>query len=437
MADHDHLISAPSNDAVTLGKALGIFHFGGHSLDAEVTGSVYFRPTPHLVLEGSFQTSDHPLELVGQFLEDREAKIQLEGSSVRRALIVTTLKAGEPSTFRARLRQGPLTAGTEGPCSTVQFHLVNFPDFMVQRDGQVRRNHMSLRDDQFEIEVDPVPNFDEVLTTLKEEGGYAITHWGVLRRRDGERMDFSSAEAELSKLHSFLSFARGAWAGLLAPRGVGSDGQVVWSEWADRSVSEWKSHASWWDRQNAQALEAGYDGFSHRWDKPYWQEVLSTAIYWYLRSNSAGSGAGVDGGLILTQAALEQVAWARLVEEWRSVSAQGFRRLFASDQLRLLLSRMDVPLSIPDRMTGLVQFGRADAWDGPRVLTEIRNSLVHPSKHEPASRQRAPYFEAWNLGQWYLELSLLNLVGFNDAYSDRTRTGGWVGEVQELPWQSR
>lgn len=437
MIDPDQLISAPPNERVQLGMEHGTLHFGADAYDVDVTASVSFRPNPRLVLEGSLQTNDPPLKLVGQFLEDRQAQIHLDGSSVRRDLIVTTVKGGEQSTFRAILQKGPLITGTAGPCSTVKFHVINFPDFMLQRDGQARRNHLKLMDHDFDIEIDPVPNLDEVLRGLKEEGGYGITHWGALTRRNGEPIEFSQAETELYKLHSFLSFARGAWAGLFAPRGVGGDGEIVWSEWGDRLVSEWKSPTSWWDRHNAQALESGYEGFSRRWGNPYWREVLNTAIYWYLRSNGAGSGAGVDGGVILTQAALERVAWARLVQEWESVSEPGFRKLYASDQLRLLLSRMRVPRRIPATMTELLTLGQPLNWDGPRALTEIRNSLVHPSKNQRAGGKRLPYFEAWNLGQWYLELSLLALIGFDDVYSDRTRLGAWMGDVQELPWHGQ
>lgn len=423
-----------ANEQVALGNQEGVLHFGGETFDADVSAVASFRPRPRLVVTCQVLSRDHPLKLVGQFLNDRTAQLELKGSSERRDLIITKVKAGVPSTFEATLQKGPLIEGQKSACNQVVFHLLNFPDFLRQREGTTWRNQLTLGDGLFEVELTAASNHDEVFDALKAEGGYGITHWGTLTKATGDPIEFGEAEAELYKLHTFLSFARGSWTGLFSPRGIGEGGEVVWAEWGDRLASEWKSPTSWWDRHNAQALESAYPGFSRRWNEEYWREVISTAVYWYLRSNAAGSGAGVDGGVILTQAALEKVAWARLVEEWKSLSGKGFGRLYPSDQLRLLLSRMGAPLSIPSAMSGLVSLGSGSNWDGPRTFTECRNDLVHASKGKWSAGQRVPYFEVWNLGQWYLELALLHLSGFDDVYWDRSRLGGWVGEVQEVPW---
>jgi hypothetical protein len=63
--DPDRLISAPVNQGVPLGRELGAFHFDGDAFHADVTASISFHPNPRLVLEGSFQTDNHPLELMG------------------------------------------------------------------------------------------------------------------------------------------------------------------------------------------------------------------------------------------------------------------------------------------------------------------------------------------------------------------------------------
>ena len=65
MIDRDCPISAPLNEGVPLGRELGAFYFGGDAFYADVTALVYFHSNPRLVLEGSFQTDDHPLELMG------------------------------------------------------------------------------------------------------------------------------------------------------------------------------------------------------------------------------------------------------------------------------------------------------------------------------------------------------------------------------------
>ena len=44
--------------------------------------------------------------------------------------------------------------------------------------------------------------------------------------------------------------------------------------------------------------------------------------------------------------------------------------------------------------------------------------------------QRA-YYEAWNLAQWYLELTLLKLCGYEGSHGNRLNQK-WVGEVEPL-----
>jgi hypothetical protein len=388
MINEAHVLSPSPNQDVPLGSESATLHLEDESFDAEVAATVVFRPQPRLRLDITVQPAIHPLKFAMARLQKRAAELQMRGSTHRRRIYLSGFTAGSSCTFRAKLEQGPLITGEDAEGTMVLFHLMNFPSFLRQSSDGTFGNHVRLRSDEYEIEIEAVPSHDEVESGLKEEGGFAVTHFGRMVRQDGGPLGFLEADRELTKLQYYLSFARGLWTGLLALRGIGSDGRITWSEWGDRLVSEWTGSLSWWDRQSAQVLESGYRGFSELWKEPYWREVISTATYWYLRSNSAGSGAGVDGGLILTQAALERLAWAR---------------------------------EVPDSLERLAALGREKNWDGPRCLIEIRNDLVHPERRRFADGAKLPYFEAWNLGQWYLELALLHLIGFDDVYSDRPR----------------
>ncbi len=42
--------------------------------------------------------------------------------------------------------------------------------------------------------------------------------------------------------------------------------------------------------------------------------------------------------------------------------------------------------------------------------------------------------EGWLLGQWYLELILLQLFDFNGKYANRTTKLRYVGHVELVPW---
>jgi hypothetical protein len=288
-----------------------------------------------------------------------------------------------------------------------------------------------LTDAQHHIAIAPVLDDHNVFDELKARGGFGSAHVGVIARQDGSDLSFQEASDALDRLHYFLSFARGAWTGIVLPAGLDPDAAIVWRQFGIRLVDRWPQRVSWADRHNYQVLSSVYRGFAKLWSDTFWHRVMRKTLYWYLRSNDSSSG--IDGGVILTQAALEFLSWSYLVEYRRTFSKEGFEKLYASDRLRLMLTSLGIPLETPASLEKLRRAG--PDWDGPRAFTEIRNQLVHPvTKKGRFKVERLPYCEAWTLGQWYLELCLLRLAEFDDVYRDRTRSPGWVGEVVHVPW---
>jgi hypothetical protein len=87
------------------------------------------------------------------------------------------------------------------------------------------------------------------------------------------------------------------------------------------------------------------------------------------------------------------------------------QKLHVSDEFRLLLSSLDIPIEIDDNLPKLKKLAKAKKWeDTARAMGEIRNSIVHSNSKRRKEFNDAMY-ETWNLGLWYLELSLLKLVG--------------------------
>jgi hypothetical protein len=151
------------------------------------------------------------------------------------------------------------------------------------------------------------------------------------------------------------------------------------------------------------------------------------------------SAGGVEGGIILVQAALELLGWTQLVEETKSLSGQGYEKLAAADKLRLLLSSCSIPLSIPATQTELVSAAKTYGWtDGPQATTEIRNALVHsnPTKRKKVlSVDPALTYEAYEVSLWFLELILLRFFDYRANYSCRVSAARWrVEAVQVVPW---
>ena len=154
---------------------------------------------------------------------------------------------------------------------------------------------------------------------------------------------------------------------------------------------------------------------------------MHSAIYWYIRAS--GIAPGVDGGIILLQAALELLAWQYFILDSPAQAPKQFLKTPASDRMRLLLQACGIPINIPTELTDLASVAAQRHWqDGPKALAGVRNQLVHPGTH-----QGMPYYDAWRLAEWYVELVLLHMLSFQGEYSNRIKHR-WVGEVERVPW---
>ena len=63
----------------------------------------------------------------------------------------------------------------------------------------------------------------------------------------------------------------------------------------------------------------------------------------------------------------------------------------------------------------------------------IRSNLVHIENRLSPSTEA--YLQAWDLGQWYVELLLLNLFGYEGRYANRiTYNYGDMVNPEATPW---
>ena len=158
-----------------------------------------------------------------------------------------------------------------------------------------------------------------------------------------------------------------------------------------------------------------------------WEGALQTSIWWYALANS--SSHAIEQGIVSAQIAMERLSYEYCVRERGLVSEQGFEKLDAADRYRLLLSCLDIPLTIPSTAEAVVAVSKERNWtDSPKTLTEIRNKLVHAGRKELKLKGES-YLDAWLLAIWLLELTILALCNFKGVYWNR------VCRVKEpVPW---
>lgn len=324
----------------------------------------------------------------------------------------------------------------------VVFHLFNFVELFgtrrsVEQSGTTMNaiEHVDLAHGGWRVELKSLLATRGNIKVLKAEGGYRLTHVGSLGRADGTPFTGKDAYDYLKALRFFLSFAKGGWCEPICAVGYDASSNRVWECWSSPR-EPWHTPLSWFDQHNSSQLAVLFPGFMTRWENDDWCETLREVIYWYLNANY--SSRGIDAGIILTQAAIERLSYEFVVKDRRLLTANGFKDLCASDRFRLLFSSLGMPLDIPvetPELQSLAARSHMNWLDAMHALTEIRNSLVHP-EHKRHGQFVRVYYEAWNLGLWYLEMSILAICGYSGTYGNRLKQR-WYGEIEEVPWKKR
>jgi len=158
-------------------------------------------------------------------------------------------------------------------------------------------------------------------------------------------------------------------------------------------------------------------------------------LHWYQKCNTRAGG--MEGAIILGLTALDLLGALVVVDRASAMSASKYDSLSAAAKLSRLLQTMNVPTSIPAKLTNLSAIATANVWsDAATALAEIRHGYVHPNAKPRRIVLCAPntaIFEAWQLSLWYQELSLLYLLNHKGQYTNRL-TAEWLGVVESVPW---
>ena len=139
------------------------------------------------------------------------------------------------------------------------------------------------------------------------------------------------------------------------------------------------------------------------------RDTILRAVDWYLQSNMSPPHVGI----ILTVAALERLSFQVLGRERDSNESNG-------GFIKKALEKLQVPLDFPKSYEALQ---KVKNWDhGPHAVVAIRNNLVQRNPTLAGVSNYATH-EAWNLGQWYIEMMLLGMLEYGGFY--KNRLVGW------------
>lgn len=399
-----------------------------------------FAPSPSVVMKAKLTNIDGPIALL-RLIDDYSDEIIYKINGIKVEGFVKDFNEFSGDLYILPSKQPVQVFGDMEVKSTVTsvFHLFNFPVFSGKNayptHAPVGCRHLILKNSQWQITIQSLPSTKQAADRIKTEGGVFLTHVGKLERIDGERFSGAEADEQYNLIYSFLSFAMGAKCRPVCRVGLDENGVKTWEYWST-PVSNY-SAMSWFNPSYSHQIENLFPLFSKLWiQSNEWKSCLQSSTYWYLQANVAGQVRGIDAAIILAQSALERLAYHYLVNDQKMILNQGFQKLRASDQLRLLLSSLKIPIEITDDMPSIKKEQAGFKWeDMPHAITDIRNSLIHPVSKNKEKIERC-HLDAWRSSLWYIELTILALCGYEDSYRNRLKNN-WAGDVNDVPWKNK
>jgi len=327
-------------------------------------------------------------------------------------------------------------------CDELKFHIVNLHNFIGRsidypphessQSSAARR--IALSDDNWDITIDGVENLKELLDELAREGGYAITHVGILRKRDNQPFRASEALEQMALLGFFLSFVEGRWCHPIFLIGL-RKGEIIFRDLSSRHrVTQWDTN--WrWSPSEANYLDLAYKGFVSKWNDPNWRETIALILEFYIRANIYHV---VELSVLDSFTAMDRFASAYSLENVGS----------ANERIRRTLALAGMDRQRPNRELCIFFEEFYNRYcpprkiaDGATILTDFRHGVVHGNrgistgderdrmKNRPkldddsdATNPILPFplrIHAMQYGLWCVEMSLLYLIGYNGRYNDR------------------
>ena len=413
-------INSEPNQPITLVET-EIIDIDGQPVDVPVKVVFQLFPYPRVVIESE--------QLPAEVLRNETVKVSMRNGAHLEVMCLSRLfLPGKGSLIPRYLPSDVLDKNVR--LKSVRFGILNFPRFSGNQDrwtetatDSIRTPHVKLEVSGWCVEITGIANLDEVLEELDRDRGYGFTHDGVITRMDGATFSVEEVDSLLEALRVFLSFVRGNYCSLALVEGEDELGERTWVRWGAHYVESWKPLRSWFLRMGGGDtlvyLFPKFVSLLEREDLP--RGTIGHAIDWYLQSNDSATHVGI----ILTEAALERLSYY-VLDRPRKTKEEPIGKYIEN-----ALKKLELERNVPQACN---EIRKLRNWhSGPHAITTIRNDLVHP---QPSLNDVSldVHHEAWNLGQWYVEMILLKELSYQGAYRNRLSDGDGSRAIQPVPW---
>jgi hypothetical protein len=345
---------------------------------------------------------------------------------------------------------GAALGSSEAPMTRLVAHWLNLPATpgteritVHLEDGSQRWWHgrQVLSTQGWTITIDRRPDHSEVWTDLHKSDVYLMTHVMEIRRADDSAFTADDVEPVLDALHVGTSFALGRWAAPMLPVGLNAHGDIVWQQWGASHCDPAQAvDGGWWYPSDRDSLETFLTLVVRAFMDP--DRRAGLRLQMMLAITATGGRGFVEPRIVNGTAGIEHLKWQTLVLD-RGMPRNEYKRLDGHKTLRDLLGESGIDTAIDSALSPAIaefvaeQVARqnVDALDGPDVVTQIRNRLVHPKESQDlVYKHDGLVAEVWLLTRHYLNLLILHSLGYRGVYRDLRRKTGWASEVTPVPW---
>ncbi|MDM8129500.1 hypothetical protein QUV80_13645, partial [Paraclostridium benzoelyticum] len=239
----------------------------------------------------------------------------------------------------------------------------------------------------------------------------------------------------LNNIEYTLMFMAGRYVTIFNINGY-VENNKAYERWQNKKTTPFKKIPTWISSMNdSDEFQQYFYLMCNKLNDKYMGRVLKNSIEWYIEICGDTT---IENRIVSAQIALESLAYAVLVEgdmvkESKKITKDVFNSKKASEKIRMLLDICNIKYGKNDIkiINGILKF-RID--DGPHIITDFRNSIVHPSKKDNySSMETKDLWRILQIGTRYLELVMLFIIGYKGHYTNRLESR-WFGETECVPW---
>lgn len=322
-----------------------------------------------------------------------------------------------------------------------KFSVLNFEDFLgenieikTEKITKYSRGRILLKNKKFEINIDKDFSYKDKFNLLKEEGGFHILYNGEINFIKGS-VNFTQIKELMEILGNFLSFVSGKKNSPLFLSAIHQQ-DILYQDFTGYHNYAYEFRPTWSNTYTTSYLNDIFQNFYEIWstnsDNKFF---LSSIIHWYTEIN-CNSGYS-EGSLILAQTALELLYNWLVIENKKLIIGKDTENISASNKIRLLISQLSISYEVPAKFQRLEKYRTESKLpDAVEAIVQIRNAIVHSQEEKRKKLSEIDsmtIYESVQISLWYIELSLLYILKFDNKYSNRCSVEQISSNKLELP----